>query len=175
MKASGAVGAAMLLLAACEDMAQQPGTAMDEPATAFAEPIPAGTVPRGWSEREARLATPREEPLDLATLRCGQDGFDVFCAPCHGRSGDGDGMVVRHGFPPPPSLHSERLRAVPRAYMVQVITNGLGRMPSYANRIEPEERWAIAAYVEALQLSQGVPLAELPEAERERLPERPGS
>ena len=169
------VAALLLLLAACgDDMARQPGGGADEPVSAADEPIPPGTVPRGRLEREARLASPPEQPLDLATLRRGRDGFEAFCSPCHGRTGDGDGMVIRHGFPPPPSFHTERLRAVPREYVVQVITSGIGRMPSYADRVEPEERWAIAAYVEALQLSRRVPVADLPAEDRAKLPPERG-
>ena len=137
---------------------------------AAATPIPDGTVPRGLPAREERIAAPPPEPLDLATLRRGREGFEMFCSPCHGRTGYGDGMVARHGFPPPPSFHSDRLRAVPPAYIVPVITHGFGVMYPYASRVEPEERWAIAAYVKALQLSQRAPVADLPEADRGRLP-----
>lgn len=165
--------AALLLLPACgDDMAEQPGVDPGDIAAAAAEPIPAGAVPRGWLERERRVRSPDDLPLDLSRLRQGREGFEAFCSPCHGRTGRGDGMVVRHGFPAPPSLHVDRLRAAPRAYVVEVITRGLGRMPAYAARVEPDERWAIAAYVEALQISQGMPLDELPEADRARLPER---
>jgi mono/diheme cytochrome c family protein len=171
----GRVVAALLLLAACgDDMARQPGGGADEPVSATAEPIPPGTVPRGRLEREARLASPPEQPLDLATLRRGRDGFEAFCSPCHGRTGDGDGMVVRHGFPPPPSFHTEALRDVTREHVVGVITNGRGIMFPYANRVEPDDRWAIAAYIKALQLSQGVPVADLPEEDRAMLPEPGG-
>lgn len=166
-----ASAAALLLLAACgDDMARQPRVDPGDPAAAAAEPIPAGAVPRGILEREAQITAPDDGPLDMARLQQGRVGFDTFCSPCHGRTGRGDGMVVRHGFPPPPSFHIDRLREAPRAYVVEVITTGLGRMPSYADRVEPGERWAIAAYVQALQISQGMPLAELPEEDRLRLP-----
>lgn len=162
--------AALLLLGACgDDMAQQPGVAMGDPAAA-APPIPAGAVPQGWPEREARIAAPAE-PLELATLRHGRERFEAFCSPCHGRTGRGDGMVVRHGFPPPPSFHHDDLREVPRDYIFDVITTGIGLMPPYADSIEPDDRWAIAAYVKALQLSQRMPATELPEEDRARLPQ----
>lgn len=160
---------ALLLLAACDDMAEQPRIEPGDVAAAMAEPIPEGAVPRGFLARE-RLAGDR--PMDIARLQQGREGFDTFCSPCHGRTGRGDGMVVRHGFPRPPSLHTDRLRAVPRAYVVEVITRGFGKMPSYAARVPPDERWAIAAYVQALQISQGMPVSELPEQDRARLPAR---
>lgn len=170
------VGAsALLLLGACDDMAEQPGVAMGEPASAMAPPIPEGAVPRGLLDWEARVVSADDTPLDLGRLQQGREGFETFCSPCHGRTGRGDGMVVRHGFPPPPSFHIDRLREAPRAYVVGVITTGFGRMPSYADQVEPDERWAIAAYVKALQLSQGMPVAELPEEERARLPRGGGS
>ena len=163
--------AALLLLAACgDDMAEQPRIDPGDAAAAAAQPIPAGAVPRGWLEREQQILSPGDLPLDMARLEQGRAGFETFCSPCHGRTGRGDGMVVRHGFPAPPSFHSDRLRAAPRAYVVEVITSGLGRMPSYAARVEPDERWAIAAYVQALQISQRMPVLELPEEERARLP-----
>lgn len=166
-----ASAAALLLLAACgDDMARQPRVDPGDPGAAAADPIPTGAVPRGWLERERQALSPGDLPLDMARLQQGRVGFDTFCSPCHGRTGRGDGMVVRHGFPAPPSFHSDRLRAAPRAYVVEVITRGLGRMPSYAARVEPDERWAIAAYVQALQVSQRIPVRELPEADRARLP-----
>lgn len=166
-----ASAATLLLLAACgDDMSEQPRVDPGDAAAAAAEPVPAGAVPRGWLQREQRILSSDDLPLDMARLRHGREGFETFCSPCHGRTGRGDGMVVRHGFPAPPSFHIDRLRAAPRAYLVEVITSGLGRMPSYAARVEPDERWAIAAYVQALQISQGVPLPELPEEDRARLP-----
>ena len=163
--------AALLLLAACgDDMAEQPRIDPGDAAAAAAQPIPAGAVPRGWLEREQQILSPDDLPLDMVRLQQGREGFETFCSPCHGRTGRGDGMVVRHGFPAPPSFHSDRLRAAPRAYVVEVITSGLGRMPSYADRVEPDERWAIAAYVQALQISQRMPVSELPEEDRARLP-----
>jgi mono/diheme cytochrome c family protein len=93
-------------------------------------------------------------PLTRALLTRGQQRFDIYCAPCHGRSGDGAGMVVQRGFPGPPSYHSEHLRHAPDSHLYQVISNGYGVMYPYADRITPHDRWAIVAYIRALQLSQ---------------------
>jgi mono/diheme cytochrome c family protein len=93
-------------------------------------------------------------PLTEATLRRGQARFDIYCAVCHDRTGSGTGMIVRRGFTRPPSLHSERLRAVRLGHFFDVMTDGFGAMPSYASQINPADRWAIVAYIRALQLSQ---------------------
>jgi mono/diheme cytochrome c family protein len=158
--------ALMLAVTACEDpMEQHPRHAL-----APADPIVAGSVPRGALDRTAALAAPTR-PIDLATLQEGRDLYDWLCSACHGRTGRGDGMVVRHGFPQPPSFHAERLQRVSLERIVKVITQGSGDMYPYANQTEPEERWAIAAYVKALQLSQGLPLDALPAEDRLLLPE----
>lgn len=93
-------------------------------------------------------------PLTKALLARGQQRFDIYCAPCHGRSGDGAGMVVQRGFPAPPNFHTDRLRQAPDSHFYQVISDGYGVMYPYADRITPRDRWAIVAYVRALQLSQ---------------------
>jgi mono/diheme cytochrome c family protein len=137
----------------------------------------AGTVPRGMSE-DSQLLTgkrdgkPLEElPLELTAtlLERGHGRFEIYCTPCHGRVGNGDGMVVKRGFPAPPTYHSQRLRDVPIGHIFDVVTNGLGRMPRFSDRIVAGDRWAIAAYVRALQLSQHAELKDLPEAERQKL------
>lgn len=135
-----------------------------------ADPIPVGSVPRGTLERAAALAGPAR-PLDLAMVQDGRELYDAVCSVCHGRTGRGDGMVVRHGFPAPPSFHDARLRTISMERIVTVITEGRGDMYPYANQVEPEDRWAIAAYVKALQLSQGFPLEALSEEDRQALPE----
>ena len=174
-RARGVAALLYLLLAACDDdMSRQPGRHRGDPVSPAGDPIPAGTVPRGWLAREARIAAPPQGPIDLATLRRGRERFDAICSPCHGRTGYGDGMVVRHGFPPPPSFHAAGLRDVTREHVVAVITSGRGIMFPYANRVEPDDRWAIAAYVKALQLSQSMPVADLPEEDRAMLPEPGG-
>ncbi len=93
-------------------------------------------------------------PVTKALLTRGQQRFEIYCAPCHGRSGDGAGMVVQRGFPAPPSYHTDRLRHAPDSHFYQVISDGYGVMYPYADRINPHDRWAIVAYIRALQLSQ---------------------
>jgi mono/diheme cytochrome c family protein len=100
-------------------------------------------------------------PITLPLVARGRDRYDVYCAPCHSRTGEGDGMIVRRGFPAPPSYHSERLRNAPDSHFFQVISNGYGVMYPYADRITAEDRWAIVAYIRALQLSQHAPAAQL--------------
>lgn len=92
----------------------------------------------------------------------GRERYEVFCAPCHGFTGDGGGMIVQRGFKRPPSFHTDRLRAQPIGYFVDVMTSGFGVMPTYADQMPPGDRWAVAAYVQALQLSQSASLADLP-------------
>lgn len=112
---------------------------------------------------------PNPLPITLATLERGRERFDIFCSPCHSRAGDGDGMVVRRGFPNPPSYHTDRLRKAPDAHFYGVITNGYGAMYSYADRVDARDRWAIVAYIRALQLSQNARLADVPEPQRTKL------
>lgn len=100
-------------------------------------------------------------PITAALLARGRNRFNIYCAPCHSRVGDGDGMIVRRGFPAPPSYHTEKLRNAPDSHFYQVITNGYGAMYSYAGRIAPADRWAIVAYIRALQLSQHAPVSAL--------------
>jgi mono/diheme cytochrome c family protein len=99
-------------------------------------------------------------------LARGRERFDVMCAECHDRTGSGNGMVVQRGFPQPPSYHVPRLRNAPIGHFYDVITNGYGVMYSYATRVEPEDRWAIAAYIRALQLSHHSTLSDVPPDER---------
>ena len=93
-------------------------------------------------------------PITPQLLARGQQRFDIYCAPCHSRAGDGDGMIARRGFPHPPSFHTDALRNAPDSHFHDVITNGYGAMYPYADRIDPHDRWAIVAYIRALQLSQ---------------------
>jgi mono/diheme cytochrome c family protein len=127
---------------------------------------PAGTVARDtvfWD-----LNTAERPPMSAELLARGRERFDIFCAPCHGRAGDGDGMIVERGMPRPPDFHSARLRDVADRHILQVITNGYGAMYAYADRVPPSDRWAITGYVRALQLSRNAELAALPEELRQR-------
>lgn len=127
-----------------------------------ARPLPADTVAQGDGARLNALAS--RPPLTMALLRRGQERYNIYCSPCHGLAGMGDGMIVQRGFPPPPSFSSPRLRAASAEHVVDMITKGYGVMYSYAARVEPSDRWAVAAYVRALQASGGVAVADVPDA-----------
>ncbi|MEX2015332.1 MAG: cytochrome c, partial [Candidatus Hydrogenedentales bacterium] len=127
-------------------------------------PVP-GTVPYGRLVDDTHLMTGRVDGEDVnelppgleltpALLKRGQSRFNIYCTPCHGFNGNGDGMIVRRGFPAPPSYHIDRLRQAPLGHYYRVMTDGFGRMFSYASRVSVEDRWAIAAYIRVLQLSQ---------------------
>ncbi len=174
-------------LAGCErtmkDMYVQPKLNTDAASPLWADgkgsrPPPPGSVPiasgdlgktssgrHGREELKARdVANDADAPLaiDLAMLQRGQARYDIYCAPCHSIVGDGDGMVVRRGFPRPPTFHQSRLRDAPDRHLFDVITQGYGVMVPYADRVTPQDRWAIVAYIRALQLSQDAPVAQLP-------------
>jgi len=100
--------------------------------------------------------------VNRAVLERGRERFDIYCAPCHGRTGDGNGMIVQRGYTRPPSYHTDRLRNAPLGHFFDVITNGFGAMPDYAAQVKPRDRWAITAYIRALQLSQNAPASMLP-------------
>ena len=101
-------------------------------------------------------------PVTAEVMQRGQQRFNIYCAPCHGEAGDGNGMIVQRGFKRPPSYHNERLRKAPIGYFFDVMTNGFGVMLDYSQQIKPADRWAIAAYIRALQLSQGATRADVP-------------
>jgi mono/diheme cytochrome c family protein len=127
-----------------------------------ARPLPANVVAQGDVERAREAGTP---PLVTAALLArAQQRFGIFCAPCHGLAGDGDGIIVAHGFPAPPSYHIDRLVAAPAQHFYDVMTGGYGVMFSYADRVDPHDRWAIAAYIRALQLSRRATIAQVPDA-----------
>jgi mono/diheme cytochrome c family protein len=134
------------------------------------EPVP-GTVWRG--ELASRAVLDQRPPMTMALLDRGQERFNIFCSPCHGRDGDGQGVIVQRGFPPPPSYHTDALRDAPDQHFLDVIQNGYGVMYSYAERVPPPDRWAIVAYIRALQLGQRAVVAELPEDLRRSLQEQP--
>ena len=107
--------------------------------------------------------------IDDRVMARGQERFNIYCSPCHGRTGFGDGMVVRRGYRRPPSYHDDRLRNVPIGHLFDVISNGFGAMPDYAAQINVEDRWAIVAYVRALQLSEHATVADVPADQREKM------
>ena len=170
MRTAGKIAlcAVALLPVACDHMANQPKrlpyeVSRDESNPPVPRSDPAGTVARDWSP------APAPPPLTEALLERGQQRFNIFCAVCHGPAGYGDGMIVQRGFPAPPSYHIDRLREVPLQHFYDVITNGYGAMFSYAQRVPPHDRWAIAAYIRALQASQNVPVAQLTAEQRSLL------
>ena len=112
-------------------------------------------------------------PVTMEVLKRGQERFNIYCSPCHGLSGMGNGMIVQRGFSHPPSYHQDRLRNAPIGHFVDVITNGYGQMYSYAYRVKPEDRWAIAAYIRALQLSQNANINDVPATEQQQLEDAP--
>ena len=112
---------------------------------------------------------PNPLPMTLETLARGRERFGIYCAPCHSIAGDGDGMVARRGFPRPPSYHTDRLRNAPDSHLYSVITNGYGVMYAYADRVAPADRWAIVAYIRALQLSQNARIGDVPADRRKDL------
>ena len=183
--------AALLVCAGChQDMKNQPRYEPLEQSDFFANdmssrPLVAGTVARGQLQEDVAFETGKDEngqfvaqvPLELSRelLERGQNRFNIYCTPCHSRTGDGDGMVVQRGFKRPPSFHMERLREAPSGHFFDVMTKGFGAMPSYAVQIEPRDRWAIVAYLRVLQLSQNATLEEVPQAERGNLEEMPAT
>jgi len=114
-------------------------------------------------------------PITEKELDRGQERFQIYCAMCHGATGYGDGMIVRRGFRRPPSFHDDRLRGETLGHFFDVITNGWGAMPEYSTEIPPQDRWAIIAYIRALQLSQNTPAAEVPPEQRNRRSPAPGT
>jgi cytochrome c553 len=145
---------------------------------AGSRPIPAHTIARGHLNEDDRFFTGMANdvlvdvipiPLTSELLERGRERFDIYCAVCHGRDGRGEGMIVRRGFPKPPSLHEPRLRSAPVGHFYDVITQGYGVMYSYAARIQPSDRWAIVAYIRALQLSQNAALSDLAPIDRDKL------
>jgi mono/diheme cytochrome c family protein len=181
-------GAALVLLAAAvtacrQDMHDQPKYKPFRESEIFADkrsarPLVPGTVARGTLREDAAFYTGKvgnafvtEIPVKVTAelLERGETQFQVFCSPCHGRTGRGDGMVVRRGFKKPSSYHVDRLRQVPIGYFYDVMTNGFGAMSDYAAQVPPPDRWAIAAYVRTLQYSQHAPAADVPEDEHAAL------
>jgi mono/diheme cytochrome c family protein len=145
-----------------------------------ARPLVAGTVARGTLREDPLFFTGKAGrdfvteipiPVTAEVLARGRSEFEVFCSPCHGRTGRGDGMVVQRGFKKPSSYHIDRLRGMPIGYFYDVITNGFGAMPDYSSQVPPEDRWAITAYVRTLQYSQYAPVDDVPRGRRKSLDE----
>ena len=199
MKGLACIAIATCALAGCErakqDMYDQPRYKTYAPSPLFedgasARPPVAGTEPRARGafadssggrvgtdlvrrDTMAEDAQTNPYPVDLALLKRGQDRYMIYCMPCHSPAGDGDGLVVRRGFPAPPSYHQDRLRNAPDRHLYDVIKNGYGVMVPYGDRVEPADRWAIVAFIRALQLSQHADVASLPPDVRAHLGDRP--
>jgi len=179
--------AALLLMLATQlqffgcrrDMQDQPKYKAFQPSSFFADgrasrPLVAHTVARGHLDDDTLLYTGKSNgapaqmfplPVTRAVLERGHQRYDIFCSPCHDRVGNGNGMIVQRGYRRPQPFHSDRLRTAPPGYFFDVITNGFGVMPTYAAQVPVRDRWAIVAYIRALQLSQHATLADVPAAE----------
>jgi len=179
----------LVFAAACrQDMHDQPKYIPLRESTFFADtrsarPVVAGTVARGQLREDSLRYTGKLDGVDATvfpfaidekTLRRGRERFDIYCAPCHAKTGEGDGMVVRRGYRRPPSYHTDRLRTAPVGHFFDVITNGFGAMPDLAAQVKVDDRWAIAAYIRVLQLSEHASLDDVPAADRAELDRAPG-
>lgn len=171
--------ACIVVLGGCrQDMAQQPKYRPLAPNDFFGDgrserPLLENTVARG-SIANDELFVPKDSnnfpvPVTQEVVERGEERYKIFCTPCHGLQGDGNGMVSMRGMKHPPSYHQERLRQVPHGYLYDVIANGFGAMSGYAAQIPPRDRWAIIAYLRALQLSRNAPAADLPADVRAKL------
>ena len=144
-----------------------------------ARPIPPNTIARGHLNDNDAFHTGADNgqflntiplPVTRAMLERGQQRYNIYCSPCHGELGDGNGMIAKRGFKIPANLHNDRLRQAPPGYLFQVISNGYGAMPDYSNQIpHVEDRWGIVAYIRALQLSRNATAADMPPEERSKL------
>ena len=173
--------ASALLLAGCslkQDMALQPKNRPLSPSDFFTDgrserPLVENTVARGSLADDALFVAKDSNgfplPVTQELLERGEGRYKIFCTPCHGLQGDGNGMVSMRGMKHPPTFHDNRLRQSPNGYFYDVITNGFGAMYGYSAQIPPRDRWAIVAYVRALQLSRNAKAAELPAHVREKV------
>jgi mono/diheme cytochrome c family protein len=171
------------MLACRQDMHDQPKYVPLRQSTFFgdersARPLVPGTVARGQLHEDTLLYTGKVNgadatvfpfAVDTQVMARGHERFDIYCSPCHGRTGQGDGMVVRRGFRRPPTFHQDRLRNAPVGQIFDVITNGFGAMPDYAAQVPAADRWAIIAYLRALQLSGHATVADVPADRRSGL------
>jgi mono/diheme cytochrome c family protein len=164
-------------------MYDQPRTKTNRNSSFFADgtsnrPLLEGTIsreqgaidPAFYSGQDANgVLTDLPFPVTMEVLERGQERYNIYCSPCHNFSGNGLGVIVQKGMPQPRSFHDPNLRSLPVGYFYNAMTNGFGRMFPYASRIPPEDRWAIAAYIKALQLSQSASLDDVPEARRSQV------
>ncbi len=176
---------AAVTLAACrQDMHDQPKFIPLRSSPFFDDgrserPLIDGTIARGQLNDDLALYTGKGAdgklvdtfpfPVTKDVVARGQERFNVYCSPCHDRTGQGNGMVVRRGYRHPPSYHSDQIRALTNGFIFDVITNGFGAMPDYAAQIPVRDRWAIVAYVRALQLSENASVNDVPAEERSKL------
>jgi cytochrome c553 len=175
---------AIFAIAGCrQQMADQPHQRPLESSNFFddgmaSRPAEPGTVARaGRAQNEQRLNSKADGKLidgfpfevTMEVLVRGQERYEIFCSPCHDRLGNGQGMIVRRGFTPARSFHDPRLRDAPAGHFFQVMTQGFGVMPSYANQLSEHDRWAVIAYIRALQLSRNARLDQLPPKDREKM------
>ncbi|MGH9555728.1 MAG: c-type cytochrome [Terriglobales bacterium] len=172
---------AVVFLAACrQDMHDQPKYIPLRSSDFFRDGRSArmpveGTVARGHLRDDEHFYTGKVNgvlvealpfPATRTVLERGQERYNIYCAPCHSRLGDGSGVIVQRGYRRPESFHAERLRQAPVGHYFDAMTRGFGAMPDFASQISPRDRWAIVAYIRALQLSQHATLEDVPEAER---------
>jgi hypothetical protein len=187
ISASVLVGVALcaIALAGCEeairqDMANQPKNRPESPSDFFADgrsarPLIENTVARGSIDNDVYHVAkdfagfPPAVKVNGKLLARGENRYKIFCTPCHGLQGDGQGMIATRGMKRPPSYHIDRLRQAPNGYFYDVMSNGFGAMYSYSERITPADRWAIIAYIRALQLSRNAKVADLPADLRQKL------
>jgi hypothetical protein len=175
---------AFTILTGCrQDMHDQPKYKALAPSAFFsdgrsARPLVPGTVARGELREDTDLYQGKVDgklvdafpfPVTQKILERGQERYGIYCVPCHDLVGNGQGMVVRRGFRAPPSYHIERLRQAPAGHFYDVITNGFGAMQDYSVQVPVHDRWAIVAYIRALQLSQNASLNDVAEADRSKL------
>lgn len=180
--------AVVFVLAGCrQDMHDQPRYKPLRPSSFFADgrssrPLVEGTVPRGYLRQDTlyytgkvgnQLTNEFPFPITVAVLHRGEERFNIYCSPCHSRLGDGNGMIARRGYRHPPSFHTDALRRAPVGHFYDVMTNGWGSMPDYAEQVTPQDRWAIAAYIRALQYSENAPASDVPPDQRSHIEEAP--
>jgi mono/diheme cytochrome c family protein len=182
-------GIGLVALSACrQDMHNQPKYRGLRASGFFANgssarPLVEGTVARGTLQEDEAFFTGKVNKVDVKempfavdqqVLDRGQERFNIYCTPCHGRTGAGNGMVVQRGFRQPPSFHIDRLRQADAGHFFDVMTNGFGAMPDYRVQVSPRDRWSIVAYIRALQLSQHATAADVPGGDPAKVPQAGG-